>query len=62
MSEIHLRHPRFTYSTCGSYIKSKERIYKFKATGDSKYIHQSELVKACSQHGKAYGGFKLYIE
>ena len=42
MSEIHLRHPRYTYSAFGSYIKSKERIYKFKATGDSNYIHQSE--------------------
>ena len=35
MSEIHLRQPGFTYSASGSFTKNKERIQKFKETGDS---------------------------
>ena len=29
----------FTYSACGSLTKNKERIQKFKETGDSRYIY-----------------------
>ena len=29
MSEMHLKQPRFTYSSCGPYTKNKERIEKF---------------------------------
>ena len=32
--EIHLRHPGFTYSTCGTFTKNKERTQKFEETGD----------------------------
>ena len=39
MLETHLRQPGFTYSACGLFTKSKERIKKFKETGDSKYIY-----------------------
>ena len=39
MPEMHLRQPRFTYSTCGPFNKNKERIGKFKKTGDSRYIY-----------------------
>ena len=38
--------------------KNKKRIQKFKETGDSQYIFQNELNKACFQHEMAYGGFK----
>ena len=38
--------------------KSKERIQKFKETGDSRYISQKELDYACFQHEMAYGDFK----
>ena len=58
MSEMHLRQPRFTYSTCGPFTKNKERIQKFKETGDSKYIYQNELDKSCLQHDMAYEDFK----
>ena len=34
MLEMHLRHPGFTYSACGPFTKNKERIKKFKETGD----------------------------
>ena len=36
MSEMHLWEPVFTYSPCRSFTKNKERIQKFKETGDSK--------------------------
>ena len=35
MPEIHLRQLGFTYSACGPFTKNKERIQKFKETGDS---------------------------
>ena len=37
MSEIHLTQPGFTYSACRTFTKTKERIKKFKQTGDSRY-------------------------
>ena len=41
---MYLRQPGFTYSTSGPFVKDKERIQKFKETGDSRYIYQIELV------------------
>ena len=38
--------------------KNKERMQKFKETGNSRYIYQNELDKACFQHDMAYGDFK----
>ena len=55
---MHSRRPRFIYSACGPFNKSKERIQKFEKTGNSRYIHQNELDKAYFQHDKAYGDFK----
>ena len=56
--EMHLRQPGFSYSACGPFTKNKKRIQKFKETGDSRYICQNELDKACFQHDMAYGDFK----
>ena len=42
MLEKHLRQPGFTYSACGPFTKNKEKIRKFKETGDSRYIYQNE--------------------
>ena len=58
MPESHLKQPGFTYSACGSFTKKKERIQKFKETGDTNYIYKNELDKACFQHDMAYGDFK----
>ena len=58
MPEMHLKQPGFTYSACGPFTKNKERIQKFKETGDTSYIYRSELDKACFQHDMAYGDFK----
>ena len=55
---MHLRQPQFTYSACGPFTKNKERIQKFKETGDTKYIYRNESDKACFQHDMAYGDFK----
>ena len=48
---MHLCQPWFTYGACGPFTKNKERIQKFKPTGDSRYIYKNELDKACFQHG-----------
>ena len=38
--------------------KNKERIQKFKETGDTIYIYKNELDKACFEDDMAYGDFK----
>ena len=58
MPEMHVKQPRFNYSACGPFTKKKERIQKFKETGDMSYICKNELDKACFQHDMAYGDFK----
>ena len=58
MSEMHLKQPGFTYSACGPFTKNKERIQKFKETGDTSYIYKNKLDKACFQHDMTYGDFK----
>ena len=40
------------------YEKQKKGIQKFKETGDSRYIYQDKLDKACFQHGMAYRDLK----
>ena len=57
MPEMHLKQPGFTCSACGPFTKNKERIQKFKETGDRSYIYKNELYKACFQHDMAYGDF-----
>ena len=53
MPEMHLRQPGFTCSANGPFPKRK-----FFETGNSQYIYQNELDKACFQHDMAYGDFK----
>ena len=60
---MHLKQPGFTYSTLGPFTKkkkktNKQRIQKFKQTGDSRYIYKNELDKACFQHDMVYGDCK----
>ena len=56
---------RKAFKTARIYIQCLWTIYKkqrkntkFTETGDSRYIYQNELDKACLQHDIAYGGFK----
>ena len=58
VSEMHLRQPQFTYSACGPFTKHKQRIQKFKETGDTRYIYRNELDKACFAHDAAYSDSK----
>ena len=59
MLEMHLiKPPGFTYIACGSFTKNKDRIKKFKETGDTNYIYKNELDKAYFKHDMAYGDFK----
>ena len=49
--------PGLIYSACGTFTRNKERIEtfkEFKETGDSRYIYQNELDKACFQHDLTY--------
>ena len=41
MPEMHLKQPEFTYSACPSFTKKKERVQKFKETGDTRYIYKN---------------------
>ena len=43
---MHLKQPS-ACSACGPFTKNKERIQKFKETGDTKYVYRNELDKAC---------------
>ena len=47
MPEMHLKQPVFANSACGPFTKNKKRIQKLKKTGDTKYIYNNELDKAC---------------
>ena len=58
MPKMHLRQSQLVYSACGPFAKNKERIHKFKETGDTSYIYKSELDKACFEHDMAYGDCK----
>ena len=52
MPEMHLKQP-------GTFTKNKERIQKFKETGNTDYIYKNELDKACFQLDMAYRDFKV---
>ena len=61
ISEMHLRQPQFIYSACGPFTRRRERIRKFKQTGDTRYIYRNDLDKACFQHDSAYADNKNLI-
>ena len=58
MPEMPLKQREFTYSACGPFTKNKERIQKFKETGNTNYIYKNGLDKTCFQHDMAYGDFE----
>ena len=47
MPEMHLRQPQFIYSAWGPFTRHKERITKFKQTGDTRLLYRNELDVAC---------------
>ena len=58
MPEMHLKQPGFTYSACGPFIKSKDRIEQFVQTGNTDFIYRNEFDKACFEHDMAYAKSK----
>ena len=58
MPELHLKQPGFTYSACGPFTKHRERIQKFRETGNLKHLYRNELDKACFAHDAAYSESK----
>ena len=58
MPEMHLKQPGFSYSAGEPFTRNKERIQKFKETGDTNYIYKNRLDKTCFQHDMAYGDLK----
>ena len=58
MIELHLKQPRFTYSVCRSFTKHRERIKKFRETGNLEHLYRNELDKACFVHDAAYSDSK----
>ena len=54
MSELHLKQPGFTCSACEPFTKYRERIQKFRKTGDLKHLYRNELDKAFFTHDPAY--------
>ena len=53
MTELHLKQPRFTYNACGPFSKHRERIQKFRETGNLKRLYRIELHKVCFAHDAA---------
>ena len=45
MPDMHLKQPGFTYSACGPFTKNKERIQKFKETGDTSIFIKMNLIR-----------------
>ena len=41
MPKMHLIQQGFTYSALGPFTKNKERIQKFRETGDTSYIYEN---------------------
>ena len=55
LPEMHLKQLGFTNSACGPFMRNKESIEKFIATGNINLIYKNDLDKVCFQHGMTYG-------
>ena len=58
LPELHLKQPGFTYSACATFTKNRERIQKFRETGNLKHLYRNELEKSCFAHDAAYSESK----
>ena len=58
MPGMHLKQPGFTCSACRPFTKNKKRIQNFMEKGNTNYIYENDLDKACFQHDIAYGKYK----
>ena len=53
-----MKQPWFIYSACGLFTKNRERIQKFRETGNLKHLYRNELDKAFFAHDAAYSESK----
>ena len=60
MPEMHLKQPGFTCSACGPFTKNKERIQKFKETGDTNYIYKMNLIRLVFNMAWPMGILKIW--
>ena len=51
--QMNLEQYGFTYNACGPFTNDQERIEKFMQTGNTNFIYNNELDKACFQHDMA---------
>ena len=51
--QMNLKQNGFNYSDCGAFTINKERVEKFMQTGNTNFIYNNELDKACFQHDMA---------
>ena len=58
LPELHLKQAGFTYSACATFTKNRERIQKFRETGNLKHLYRNELEKSCFAHDAAYSESK----
>ena len=58
MPEMHLKQRGFTYSACGPFIRSKDRIEQFVQTGNTDFIYRNESDNARFEHDMAYAKSK----
>ena len=58
MPDLHLKQPEYVYSACGPFTKHRERIWKFRETGNLKHLYRNESDKACFVHDAAYSQSK----
>ena len=53
MPELHLKQSGFTYGPCRPFTKHRERIQKFRETGNLKHLYKNQLDKPCFVHDAA---------
>ena len=58
MSEMHPRHPGFTYSACGPFTINTKECKKLKKQEIHNIFIKKKLNKVCFQHDMTYGNFK----
>ena len=51
--QMNLKQYECTYNACGPFTNDQERIEKFMQTGNTNFIYNNELDKACFQHDMA---------
>ena len=58
MPALHLKQPRITDTTLEPFTKHRERIQKFRETGNLKHLYRNELRKVCFAHDTAHSDNK----